>query len=219
MTNEFQILLSEQHTRFLNESAAWSIQEIVKRVANLTNNLAQFWSNVEGWAPTETVALLENAQLDRIASLAKCLERWTTLEHLQDGELILAWTNLGSVLEGVLKLFLSIYVEDYRADDVARQARTFNVKKQLLQDPDGLKLDPILHYFEIGKILPAEQIILAKTIQTNRNAIHAFKRREIGQTFDFHIALRQFQAMLICIHSRLPYPDNYNASGVSGGRT
>ena len=35
---------------------------------------------------------------------------------MTDGELILAWANLGALLEGTLKLFFSIYYSDFQTD-------------------------------------------------------------------------------------------------------
>ena len=48
------------------------------------------------------------------ASLATSLSRW--VGATSDGDLILAWANLGTLVEGQLKLFLCVYYEDYMKD-------------------------------------------------------------------------------------------------------
>jgi hypothetical protein len=115
-------------------------------------------------------------------------------------------------MEGVLKLFLSVYLDDYRSDSDVRRTRAFNMKKQILSDPDGLALDGILGYLDLARLLADEQLRLARKVQMRRNAIHAFRDRELGTTEDLHEALRMFRAMLCSLNARLPYPDCLDVS-------
>lgn len=209
MTTELTELLSERYQRWRTEEADLPLTEVIDRIDILIHNLTRFWSNSAGWAPADAAQLLSQSRLDRIASLAACLRYWNGAEELADGELILAWTTLGGVMEGVLKLFFCVYLVDYRADEATKQTRAFHVKKQILQDPDGLTLDILLSYANLADILPPEELVLARLVQSRRNAIHAFRDREIGTTAELHQAVRDFRLMLRSLHLRLPYPDRY----------
>jgi hypothetical protein len=128
---------------------------------------------------------------------------------LTPGELILAWANLGSLVEGTLKTFLSVWYKDY-ADDLEnlKKANAFDKKKDTLLEPDGLRLEQLKQYFKLRKLLSAESIALIDLVQQRRNAIHAFKDKNIGTTKEFQGALRSYLAMLREVNSSLPYPDD-----------
>lgn len=186
------------------------IDEIVTRIVTLMTGIAKFWSNCAGWAPDDAADMLAKSRLDRLASMAETLRRWTDIppEEISDGDLILAWTNLGSLVEGTLKLFLCVYLTDYKADDAnTKKTQAFHQKKQLLLDPDGLRMDVLISYFEQADILPEDELELAKRIQMKRNTIHVFKDLDIGCGLDFHAAVKDYRQMLLSINSRLPYPD------------
>lgn len=87
-----------------------TIGEVVIRIDTLNIRLAAFSSKCGGWAPVEAAGLLTDARLDWQVSLSKTLRLWIRepASALTDGELILAWSNLGSLLEGTLKLLLSV---------------------------------------------------------------------------------------------------------------
>src|SRR5579859_1182306 len=93
-----------------------SIKEVVQRIVNLNKGLADFWGNANGWAPTDSANLLSRSRLDWQVSLSESLGHWTGRKKISDGDLILAWANLGSLVEGTMKLFLSVYYEDYKKD-------------------------------------------------------------------------------------------------------
>lgn len=207
MSDLFNELMAERHRRIEEADAALPIGEVCDRIARLVQGLAAFWSNCSGWAPEQAATLLGTSRLDRIASLAVSLKRWTDTDTLSDGDLILAWTNLGAVMEGVLKIFLCAYVQDYRADDASRKTRAYRAKEDVLRDPDGLMLDTIIKYVELAELLPPEEIALAAKTQSRRNAIHAFRDRDLGTASEFHQAVRQFRTMSLGLHYRLPYPD------------
>ena len=151
--------------------------------------------------------MLSSARLDRIASLAHSLRRWVQEDTLSDGDLILAWANLGALMEGALKLFLCVYLADYRADETTRETRAWHIKRQVLQDPDELMLDTILAYAEKAELLAPQQIALGRTVQARRNAIHAFRDRDLGSLTDLFAAIRDFRALLCSLNGRMEYPE------------
>src|SRR3954452_19895414 len=89
-----------------------------RRIEFLNRKVAGFWKAAHGWAPIEAAGLLSKARLDWQVSLSSSLRLWLRDQPnaLSDGDLILAWTNLGALIEGTLKLFLSVYYDDFRAD-------------------------------------------------------------------------------------------------------
>jgi hypothetical protein len=125
------------------------------------------------------------------------------MKTTSDGDLILAWANLGSLVEGAMKLHLSVFYKDYLADPDAV------VLKGKIQDPDGLMLERLKHFFA-KKFWPADSPHLAyvEMVQTRRNAIHAFKASELRTFADFRNAIRRHLELLRAINNMLPYPDD-----------
>ncbi len=88
-----------------------NIETVIDRIIKLNTGLGSFWSNASGWAPDESAALMSKSRLDRQISLSECLSIWISNKSVkhEDGTLILAWANLGSLIEGTLKLFLGVF--------------------------------------------------------------------------------------------------------------
>lgn len=192
---------------------------IHQRICNLQHSSAAMWSDCAGWAPPNAAAILKNARLDRQTSLAVSLGRWLKDEETySDGDLILAWTNLGALTEGLLKLFLCVYHSDYLADEkTVKQTQAFHQKKNEILNPDGLRLDVLIQYYEKADLLPSNEFELSRLVQSQRNAIHAFKNREIFGWDIFRIAVRAYERMLKSLLGRMPYPDyHYEPSGNGG---
>lgn len=202
-------------TKITNHDFAWEsvlampdpngmpIEEAIERIIILNEGLRKFWSTAEGWAPIEAAKLLNKSRLDRQVSLSHCLKLWvaTSSAESQDGRLILAWANLGSLIEGSMKLFLSVWYKTYESDvDAIKQ-------KGKLQDPDGLQLEPLRLFFK-KRIWDSTLDGFIQSIQQRRNAIHAFKDRNIGSKDEFIGNVRAYLNILRYINSRLPYPDD-----------
>ena len=167
--------------------------------------MMNFWKNPQGWAPIEAAELLNKSMLEWQSSLALSLSNWTGT--LSDGELILAWANIGALVEGQLKLFLSAYYNDYRADSESIK------KRGTVQDPDGETVEPLRVFFS-KRIWSSEQAWNAWILQIaqRRNAIHAFKAKDIGTSEELHAALRTLLSFIRDMNSMLPYPDMYEPS-------
>lgn len=171
----------------------------------MNNGLSNFWKGSEGWAPIEAAQLLSKSRLDWQVSLSKCLKIWLVELLLKDdsGALILAWTNLGSLVEGTMKLFLSIWYKDYEIDVEAIK------KRGKLISPDCLQIESMRHFFKkrIWKKEDKDWDRWIKHVQQRRNAIHAFRDRDIGDFDEFFSNVRIYLEFLRYINSRLPYPD------------
>jgi hypothetical protein len=191
--------------------ATLTLGAVVSRIVKLNSDLQKFWSNSHGWAPIEAAGLLSKSRLDWQVSLSETLFLWIKEppKALTVGELILAWSNLGSLVEGTLKTFLSVWYKDY-ADDIdnLNLANVYNKKKDKILEPDGLTLEPLRKYFEFKKLLSEPSRALVGLVQQRRNAIHAFKNKEIGTTEEFEASVRTYLEMLREVNNRLPYPDD-----------
>lgn len=192
------------------------IGEVIARVERLNSGLASFWGNSKGWAPVAAAGLLSKSRLDWQVSLSGSLRLWIRddPDALTPAELILAWANLGSLLEGTLKTLLSVYFETYKSDlEHLKKANAFDHKKQEAKDPDGLRLEPLRLYCKSRHLLGDEGDELVARVQQRRNAIHAFQDRPIGSGVEFQKAVRDYLVLLRNVNERLPYPDEVYAPG------
>lgn len=182
-----------------------SIEEVIRRITALNDGICRFWNTATNWASIEAAHLLSISRLDRQVSLTRCLQLWVHPSQGgdADGHLILAWTNLGSLVEGSLKLFLSVWYESYKNDvDAIR-------KHGKLQDPDGLQLELLRQFFR-KRIWDAPFDRLIAHIQQRRNAIHAYKDRDIGTYEQYWTNVRVYLQLVRYINFRIPYPaDEY----------
>jgi hypothetical protein len=179
------------------------VSEVIQRIVKLNHELCKFWSQSSGWAPIEAAQLLNKSRLDWQVQLSRTLLIWSDTSDTQntEGRLILAWVNLGSLLEGTLKLFLSVWHQSYVQDVEAIK------KNGKLQLPDGLQLDALRTFFK-KQIWSDDFDKIVLNIQTKRNAIHAFKNKDIGTWEEYSSAVKDYLVVLRYINFRLPYPDD-----------
>lgn len=175
--------------------------KIIKRIISGNNQLALFWSRCHGWAPDEAAELMSKSRLDWQTDLSETLKLWSS-DKLKDGHLILAWANLGALIEGTLKLFLAVYYMDYRID-----AENFKKRGKLLE-PDSLALEKLKQFFKKKSLLDDQQTSYIDLVQQRRNAIHTFKDRSIGSIFEYHECVSKYLDLMIDINMKLPYPDS-----------
>ena len=125
----------------------------------------------------------------------------------ESGLLILAWATLGSLIEGALKIFLSVYYKVYQSQNLTNEFKQVKDKKGNLLFPDGLMLEKLRLFFADRVFPPDAKEIWEKQgelnwlnwilkIQNRRNAIHAFKEREIGNIEEFHFDLQNYLIFL-----------------------
>ncbi|GAB6179937.1 hypothetical protein JCM14036_12560 [Desulfotomaculum defluvii] len=192
------------NTRLINDVNEISNSEVVERIIKLNEGLCDFWVSAQGWAPIEAAELLSRSRLDWQVSLTYYLRNWIMCKYKDSdyASLILAWVNLGSIVEGTVRLALSVFYNDYMTDEGKV------IIKGKIQDPDELRFDR-LRSFCNGKLWEKssnwDTWILH--IQQRRNAIHAYKDRELGSFDEFYQDLRMYLMFLRHINGRLPYPD------------
>ena len=185
------------------------LDDAVQRIVKLNSGIAAFWSNSTGWAPIEAAGLLAKSKLEWQVSLSQTLAFWISKNVLTPGELILAWANLGSLVEGTLKTFLSVWYHDYISDvEELKKANAYHHKKGEALEPDGLHLGPLVAYFTNKKLLSKQSTELMKLVHKRRNAIHAFQDKAIGNSAECHKAILDYLALVREVNGRLPYPDD-----------
>lgn len=185
------------------------IEDVIDKICKLNEGIQKFWSNCHGWAPNDAAELLGEVRLDWQSDLSRCLSLWVSKENpeIADGVLILAWTNLGSLIEGSLKLLLAVYLKDYLADVQGAKNAGSLTKGGAPKSPELLKLQQLKTFFSNKGFLGEDGDALVDLVQARRNTVHAFKSAEIGTQSEFEFALRRYFTLLSNINLRLPYPD------------
>jgi len=173
-------------------------EELCSRIGTLTGCIMGFWEG-GGWAQDDARALLDRSMLRWQASLATTLRRWVNASS--EGDLILAWANLGALVEGQLKLFLCVYYADYQRD-------VHGIRKRGQRtDPDGSGLENLRNFF-VKRIwnVGTDWNPYVELVQKRRNAVHAFQHREIGTFQEWIDALRLHLSFVRDVGGGLPYP-------------
>ncbi len=183
-----------------------SIEEVIQQITLKNHRIAKFWSSAQGWAPLDAAQLLSKSRLDRQVALSRTLELWVEPAARvgapdEDGRLILGWANLGTLVEGSLKWFLSVYYEDYKKDINAIR------NKIGVNDPDGLTLEPLRQFFNRSVWTASDKWdTWIAQVQKRRNAIHAYRNTVLGTLDDLDSSIRYYSELLDDLDSRVPYP-------------
>ncbi|QIK40096.1 hypothetical protein [Pontivivens nitratireducens] len=182
--------------------------EIVERIILINSKLSGFWSSAHGWAPEDAASLLFKSRLDWQVSLSETLHLWIDRDPMTDGELILAWANLGALLEGTLKLFFSIYYSDFQTDiEALKKANAYDHKKKTHKEPDGLTLEVLRRYVIQKNLFVEAHREMFQLVQSRRNAIHAYKDRDLGTVNEFRDSVCGYMKFLTYVDLSVPYPD------------
>ncbi len=180
-----------------------NMKSTLMKIRDKSHNTFNFWCNPIGWAPESASAILTVARLDWLSDLTDSLEIWVGRSfYLTQGELLLACSNVGALVEGWLKLFYCVYYEDYS------KAPVINRKGTMIA-PNDLKFEN-LKQFSRGILWESgsDWDDWIERIQYKRNAIHAFNTRDIGSSMEFLKDIDNFYEFISIIDSRLPYPDH-----------
>lgn len=185
-----------------------SIEETAENIVELTNKKMSAWSDHEGYAPPEASVKLNKMMSNWIISLTETLRIWAKKGTcMTDGELILACTNIGSLVECMMKFVLCVYVLDYERNPV------LNSNGKVIQ-PEKLMLDKLKDYCfknvwdpsltTLHAPLYTDMALWVDSIQHKRNAIHAFNKKEIGDAFDFQEDIENYWKFLKMVCDTLP---------------
>jgi hypothetical protein len=177
--------------------------QAVKDIIRMNRAICSQWSD-GGYAPTDAARLLERAGLDRLVSLAQTLKLWLDAgpEAEEQGRLILAWANLGALLEGAMKWFLCVWEHCYSHDAVST--------------PDGRELGPdelwflkVCQFFREHVWAPCEVSAWdawCDKIRRRRNGIHAYEKRDLGTWDEFYRDVQRLRDFIAHLQGGIPEP-------------
>lgn len=171
-----------------------------------TNNVALIWHNVHGFADKDAALKMDKAMLTWLCELTDALKIWIDKGlTMSTGELILARTNLGAVVESWLKFFYCVYYNDYIKKPI------FNKHTQRIKQPEEASFQELKEFSTEILWDSKESIEYAwiDSVQYKRNAIHSFKYRDIGTVNDFLNDIESLCEFVDIILSRLPLIEDY----------
>lgn len=179
----------------------------LEQIRSKTKATIQSWSETCGLAPKGVTGKLDAAMFDWMGDLTDSLDIWIAKSlDMTDGELILAWTNLGALVECWLRFFYCVYYEDYM-----KNPKPGKKGKPLDPDDKAMTFDCLIQYSK-GVLWDNLQDPLYRwvyKIQHYRNAIHAFSYRKIGRSSDFILDIEQYSLFVDKVIDRLPPIEDY----------
>ena len=177
--------------------------QAIKDIIRINEHVSEFWGD-GGWAPPDAANMLSKSRLDWHVSLSRTLFKWCEVpqqdEH--DGCLILAWANLGALVEGTMKWFLSVFYDDYSRSPVANKGR--------MKEPDELSFWKLTEFFSMTVWTEDQRERwkpFADRVREKRNAIHAYQDRDIGDFDELQKAIITYRSFLLDLEGRVSYPD------------
>ena len=168
----------------------------------------------QGWFPKELSQSLKDKHIDWMWSLTEWLDEWKRLavnDEMDDGGRILAYANLGALVESWLKLFLLCHIRSYDEDPCKRKNGT-------IIKPKDIKFENLIEFFykiwdideglsdeynEFAKKYPE----WAKRVQHRRNILHIFTNSELGTNSEFLEDLEFYYILIDEIATRIPLPE------------
>jgi hypothetical protein len=178
----------------------------IDKIIRVTKALERFWSASHGWAPVAAADLLAEARLDRQLSFAHTLHDYLAPfpPDAAEARQILGYATLRSLCEGALKLFFSVWYEDYRKD----QDAVYDGKQRLVS-PENIMFDRLVALY--AKKGDASFVPFLRRVQQRGNAIHHFCDRDIGTQPELIEDIVLFGEFILAVNGQLPYPDTiYN---------
>ena len=182
------------------------LESAIDEIISANERIRRFWTtDASGWSPRATAELLENSRMDRLVSLSHSLRLWTDPrgDEDRDGRLILAWANLGILVEGTMTWLLCVFESDYAKQPM--KTRTGNDLR-----PNRLRFEEMCRFFSEHVWIDSQRAEwddwLAK-VRNFRNAVHAFNHRDIGNWNDWHDAVVRYREFIGELDGRVPYPD------------
>ncbi len=176
----------------------------------MNTRLQEFWQGYgNGWCSTTGAELLREAKLDWQIELSHTLKLFLSpgTSDDQQARLILAWANLGTLVEGTMKWFLCVFHGDYSRNPLLD--RSLNPI-----DPPEIWFAKLCEFFEqniwTSPRDPKHQSKWwnwTRLVRQRRNAIHAFCDHDIGTHSDWLKEVCNYWQFLSYMNSHVPYPD------------
>jgi hypothetical protein len=178
-------------------------EQAINDIVRLSERIRGLWSD-GGWAPPDGARLLRQARLDRLVSLSHALRLWLDEAAGDDaeGRLILAWANLGTLVEGTMKWFLCVYECHYALGRVVTEGG-----REL--DPDELRFLRLCQFFRDHVWDPRGTdgwYSWCDKVRRRRNAVHAYEDRDLGTWDKFHRDIQRYRDLLQELEAGVPDP-------------
>lgn len=164
-------------------------------------NTSLLWQHVRGIAPDKVAAKLENANLNGLIYMTDTLEIWINKgAEMTEGELILAVTNLGAVVESWLRFFYCVYYDDYIKEPIKK------TKGTRIMEPEKAQFIDLINYGvrKLWNDKSDPEYVWVDSVRVKRNAIHIYQKREIGTAIDFLKNIEQLYTFVEHILLQLP---------------
>jgi hypothetical protein len=185
------------------ESAATTA---IGQIIDQNERIRSFWhEQAGGWAPRKAATLLENSRLDRLVSLSHNLLLWTQpFSNTEDeGRLILAWANLGILVEGTMTWFLCVWEDCYSRTPM----RTRNGDDL---EPNRLRFEELIRFYRQHIWVAGQEDEWdgwLTMVRERRNAVHAFNHRELGTWDEYWQAVVRYADFVAGLDLQVPYPE------------
>lgn len=183
------------------------LQSAIDRIIASNERIRRFWTEESrGWSPREAAHLLENSRMDRLVSLSHNLRLWTQPcpDEDNEGRLILAWANLGILVEGTMIWFLCVFENNYAQTPM-------HTREGTVLQPNRLRFEELGRFY-VQHVWTAHNVdewgAWLTIVRDRRNAVHAFNHREIGTWSDWSESVIRYHGLIDELDSRVPYPDS-----------
>ncbi len=169
-----------------------------------TSNTAIMWKESRGIAPDNVADKMDDAMLSWMSELTDTLKIWIDKGiSMTDGELILARTNMGALVESWLKFFYCVFYEDY-----IKNPKTVKGK---MVEPNNMKFEDLKNFSDgiLWDDNKSSMYIWVDKIQHYRNAVHAFNYRNIGTAIEFMSDMDELYKYVEHILNHIPSIEDY----------
>lgn len=128
-------------------------------------------------------------------------QQWQNFEVLKVQKPIMEYIN-GMVAEKLLSV---------EQADSLKKAIKKKIREHTEEHPvQTIMFDELIQLYRYLKLFDEDEIFYLETIKSNRNGIHSFKERSIGNWNDFQYSFRFFCYLMEWVMNRLPdLPDEY----------
>lgn len=169
-----------------------------------TSNTAIMWKESRGISPDSVADKMDDAMLSWMSELTDTLKIWIDKGiSMTDGELILARTNMGALVESWLKFFYCVFYEDY-----IKNPKTVKGK---MVEPNNMKFEDLKNFSNgiLWDDNKSAMYIWVDKIQHYRNAVHAFNYRDIGTPVEFMSDMDEFYKYVDHILNHIPSLEDF----------
>ena len=203
---------------------------MINKILRLTDITISEWADPWGYAPGNAAEKISSSKTDWVFSLTHTLKDWddkaNDIEIMSIGEIILAYANIGALVEAWMMFLLAVYDCDYSRNKHKRKnGKTMSIKDMGLSDLTAYYAETV---WQTNIIRPDESVYSKEQrseyrdildwiqkIEQYRNAIHCFKDRPIGTQEELVTDIKKYYKFLVKIIDRLPEsPESYR-SGLS----